>query len=105
MVNAKKQQTELAQAADRRDISSGNQHRRSIFAVPVTVTISIGKTRLSVSEILDLQPESVVPLTSRIDDPVDLVVDNRVIAKAELIETDEGSLAVKVVEILEQSDA
>ncbi|MEE9380825.1 MAG: FliM/FliN family flagellar motor switch protein, partial [Hyphomonadaceae bacterium] len=42
------------------------------------------------------------PLASRIDDPVDLIIDNTVIARAELVETDEGALAVKILEILEQ---
>ena len=88
---------------ERGDPSSANQHRRTIFSVPVTVTVSIGKARLSVSEILDLQPESIVPLTSRIEDPVDLTIDNKVIAKGELVETEDGSLGVKITEIPEQS--
>ncbi len=103
MVNPEKSQPEPG-IRERRESSSGNAYRRSIFGVPVTVTISIGKTRLRVSEILDLQPESIVRLTSLIDDPVDLIVDNTVIAKAELVETDEGALAVKILEILEQTN-
>ena len=88
---------------ERRDTSAANKYRRSIFSVPVTVTVSIGQARLSVSEILELQPEAVVPLTSRIDDPVDITIDNKVIAKGELIETEDGSLGVKITEIPEQS--
>ena len=34
------------------------------------MTVSIGQARLSVSEILELQPEAIVPLSSRIEDPV-----------------------------------
>jgi flagellar motor switch protein FliN/FliY len=55
-----------------------------------------------VSEILDLQPESIVPLTSHIEDPVDLTIDNKVIAKGELVETEDGALGVKITEIPEQ---
>ena len=88
---------------ERRDGSNANQYRRSIFNVPVTVTVSIGQARLSVSEILELQPEAIVPLTSRIDDPVDLTIDNKIIAKGELVETEDGSLGVKITEIPEQS--
>jgi flagellar motor switch protein FliN/FliY len=86
---------------ERRDPSSANQHRRTIFSVPVTV--SIGQARLSVSEILELQPEAIVPLSSRIEDPVDLTIDNKIIAKGELVETEDGSLGVKITEIPEQS--
>ena len=89
---------------DRRDDSAGNMYRRSIFSVPVTVTVSIGQQRMSVSELLGLRAESVVPLMARIDDPVDLMVEGRLIAKGELVETEEGALAVKITEIQEQVD-
>lgn len=89
--------------ADAGEASSADKYSRSIYSVPVTVTVSIGQMRLSVSEVLDLEPESVVPLTSRIDDPVDLTVDNKVIAKGELIETGSGVLAVRLTEIMEQA--
>ena len=89
-------------ADERRDASGGNALRRSIYSVPVTVTVSIGQKRLSVSEILELQPESIIPLSSRIDDPVDLTIENRLIARGELIETGDGQIAVKIIEIIER---
>lgn len=90
-------------AGERRDASGQNAFRRSIYSVPVTVTVSIGQKRLSVSEILQLQPESIVPLASRIDDPVDLTIDNRLIARGELVETGDGAIAVKIIEIIERA--
>ena len=89
---------------ERRDQSAAGKYRRSIFDVPVSVTASIGHTRLSVAEILELRPESVVPLLSKIDDPVDLAIDNKIIARGELVETEEGTLGVKITEIPEQAD-
>ncbi|OYW85298.1 MAG: flagellar motor switch protein FliN [Hyphomonas sp. 32-62-5] len=74
-----------------------------MFSVPVTVTVSIGQKRLSVQEILELQPDSVLALTSKVDDPVDLFIDDKLIAKGELVETDEGQIAVKIVEIIERA--
>lgn len=88
---------------ERRDSSGRNAFKRSIYSVPVTVTVSIGQKRLSVSEILELQPESIVPLAARIDDPVDLTIDNKLIAKGELVETGDGGIAVKIIEIVERS--
>ncbi|KDA01813.1 FliM/FliN family flagellar motor switch protein [Hyphomonas oceanitis] len=88
---------------DRRETTTANKYRRSIFNVPVTVTVSIGQARLSVSEILELRPESVVPLTSRIDDPVNITIENKLIARGELVETEDGSLGVKITEISEQA--
>jgi flagellar motor switch protein FliN len=90
-------------ADERRDASGRNTLRRSIYSVPVTVTVSIGQKRLSVSEILELQPESIIPLSSRIDDPVDLTIENRLIARGELVETGDGQIAVKIIEIIERT--
>lgn len=101
MANPEKAPVEAAE--ERRDGSARNSFKRSIYSVPVTVTVSIGSKRLSVSEILELQPESIVALTSRIDDPVDLCIDNKVIAKGELVETGDGGIAVKIIEIVERT--
>lgn len=92
-----------AVADERRDASGRNAFKRSIYSVPVTLTVSIGTKRLSVSEILELQPESIIALSSKIDDPVDLCIDNKLIAKGELVETGDGSIAVKIIEILERT--
>ncbi len=88
---------------ERRDDSDANKYRRSIFDVQVMLTVSIGQARLSVSDILELRPESVVPLTSRIDDPVELAIDNKIIARGELVETEDGTLGVKITELEEQA--
>ena len=98
------EKTPQAQAdVDRRDDSDANKYRRSIFDVQVMLTVSIGQARLSVSDILELRPESVVPLTSRIDDPVELAIDNKIIARGELVETEDGSRGVKITELEEQA--
>lgn len=102
MANPEKAPAESA-IDDRRDSSGRNAFKRSIYSVPVTVTVSIGSKRLSVSEILELQPESIVALTSKIDDPVDLCIDNKLIAKGELVETGDGTIAVKIIEIIERT--
>ena len=90
--------------AERRADSKENLYRRSIFDVPVTVNISVGRKKLSVAELLELRPETVIALGASIEDPIDLTIDDRVIARGELIETEDGTLAVRVTEIEEQSN-
>ncbi|MEE2878107.1 MAG: FliM/FliN family flagellar motor switch protein [Pseudomonadota bacterium] len=92
------------EGVERRDSSAANKFRRSIFNVPVTVTVSIGQKRMSVNEILELGPESVVALSSKIEDPVSLSVDDKLIARGELIEIEEGGLGVKITEIVEEGE-
>ncbi len=87
---------------ERRDMSVENQLRRSIFSVPVTLTVSVGQAKLSVSEVLALEPETVIPLNTRMQDPIDLLVDGRVIARGDLTETEDGGLAITITEIAKE---
>ena len=82
-----------------------NQFRRAIYGVPVTLTVSVGQRKLSVQEVLDLTPDSVIALNSRIEDPVSLMVDDKLIAWGELVEVDGGGIGVKITEIAEEADA
>ncbi|MGH1422070.1 MAG: FliM/FliN family flagellar motor switch protein [Hyphomonas sp.] len=95
--------TEGPKGRDRRDKSASGAHQRSIFGVPVIVTVSIGQQRMSVSSLLELAEGSVVALASRIEDPINLMVDDKLIARGELLETETGGLAVKITEIGERS--
>ena len=89
---------------ERRDSSADNQYRRSIYSVPVEVTVSLGKQRISVADLLSLKEDSILPLSSELEDPIDLIVEGKTVARGELIETPDGALAVKITEIPEQSN-
>lgn len=71
--------------------------------VPVEVVISVGRARPRVQELLDLGENAVLPLDKKIDDPVDLYVGDRLIARGQLeqIEGDDtGQLAVRLTEVV-----
>lgn len=70
--------------------------------VPIEIVISVGKTRPRVRELLRLQRDAILPLDRRIDDPVELYVGDRLIARGELQEIEgdpDGQLAVRVTEV------
>lgn len=71
--------------------------------VPLEIKISVGHARPLIRDLLQLTHDSVLPLDRRVDDPVDLFVGDRLIARGELqeIENDgEGQLAVRLIEIV-----
>lgn len=88
---------------DRRDDSKENLFKRSIFSVPVTVNVLIGSTRVTVANILEMRPDSVIPLSAKIDDPVELRVEDRLIARGELFEPASGEIGVKITEIIDMA--
>lgn len=71
-------------------------------ALPIEITISVGRARPSLRDLLMLGPGAVLPLDSRIDDPVELYIGERLIARGELQELDGaegGQLAVRLTEV------
>ncbi|WP_417240134.1 FliM/FliN family flagellar motor switch protein [Celeribacter halophilus] len=70
--------------------------------VPIEITISVGKARPLVKDLLKLQSDSVLPLDRNIEDPVELYVGDKLIARGELQEMDDGKagqLAVRLTEV------
>lgn len=70
--------------------------------VPIEITVSVGKSRPLVRELLRLRRDSVLSLDRRVDDPVELYVGDKLIARGELTELEgdaAGRLAVRLTEI------
>jgi flagellar motor switch protein FliN len=70
--------------------------------VPIEVTISVGKARPLVKDLLRLSKDAVLQLDRRVDDPVELYVGDRLIARGELTELEgdmAGQLAVRLTEV------
>lgn len=70
--------------------------------VPIEITISVGKTRPQVRDLLRLERDAVLTLDRRVDDPVELFVGDRLIARGELQELEgeqAGQLAVRLTEV------
>ncbi len=76
--------------------------------VPIEITISVGRARPLVRDLLRLGPDAVLPLDRRVDDPVELYVGDRLIGRGELEELDgdrAGQLAVRLTELATIKDA
>ncbi|KPP89263.1 MAG: flagellar motor switch protein FliN [Rhodobacteraceae bacterium HLUCCA08] len=70
--------------------------------LPVEVVISVGRARPMVKDLLALSENAVLPLDRRVDDPVELFVGGRLIARGQLEEvegSDNGQLAVRLTEV------
>lgn len=71
--------------------------------VPVEVTISVGRARPLVRDLLELGENAVLPLDKRVDDPVELLVGGRLIARGQLeqvADSASGQLAVRLTEVI-----
>lgn len=71
--------------------------------VPVEVTVSVGRARPLVRDLLELSKDAVLPLDKRIDDPVELFVGGRLIARGQLEQvagSENGQLAVRLTDVI-----
>jgi flagellar motor switch protein FliN/FliY len=75
-----------------------------VMDVELNVTLRFGQRQLSLREILDLGSGSVVELDRLVDEPVELILDGRVIARGEAVIID-GNYGVRVTEVLESMPA
>ena len=76
-------------------------------SVPIEITISVGKARPLIRDLLKLGKDAVLSLDKRVDDPVELYVGDRLIARGELEEMDgdqNGQLAVRLTEVANLPD-
>lgn len=72
-------------------------------AVPIEVTVTVGKSRPLFRDLVRLKSNAILPLDKTIDDPVELFVGDKLIAKGLLEESPEssdGALVVRLTEIL-----
>ncbi len=70
--------------------------------VPIEIIISVGKARPLVRDLLRMKRDAVLPLDRRVDDPVELYVGDKLIARGELTELQgdqTGQLAVRLTEV------
>lgn len=75
--------------------------------VPVEITISVGKARPTLRELLSLGRDAILALDRKVDDPVDIYIGDKLIARGELTEMGEesaGLLAVRLTEVIAMQD-
>ncbi len=70
--------------------------------VPIEITVSVGRAHPMVRDLLALESDAVLVLDKRVEDPVELFVGDKLIARGELQELDgenAGQLAVRLTEV------
>jgi flagellar motor switch protein FliN len=73
-----------------------------ILRIPITVQVVLGSASMPVANLLKLGRGAVVPLDHRVGEPVDVVVNGRVVARGEVVvvEDDTSRFGVSLTEVL-----
>ncbi|WP_088005935.1 flagellar motor switch phosphatase FliY [Indiicoccus explosivorum] len=74
-----------------------------LLDIPLQVTVELGRTKRSVKEILELTGGSIIELDKLAGEPVDVLVNNRLVAQGEVVVIDEN-FGVRITDISSQAD-
>jgi flagellar motor switch protein FliN/FliY len=88
---------------EERDMTSGILNQ-----VPIEIAISVGRARPIVRDLMKLRRDSVLVLDRRVDDPVELYIGDKLIARGILQELEgeqAGFLGVRLTEIIDLREA
>jgi flagellar motor switch protein FliN/FliY len=75
-----------------------------VFDVPVNISAVLGKSYMSVSQLLKLGQGSVLELDRKVGEAIDIYVNNRLVARGEVVVVDDR-LGVTMTEIIKSEDA
>jgi flagellar motor switch protein FliN/FliY len=74
-----------------------------LLDIPLKVTVELGRTNKMIKDILELSQGSIIELDKLAGEPVDILVNNKFIAKGEVVVIDEN-FGVRVTDIVNQWD-
>jgi flagellar motor switch protein FliN/FliY len=80
-------------------IGSSGQNIEMLLDVDLDVSIELGNSTLSIKRILELAPGSIVELDRMAGEPVDLMVNSKVVAKGEVVVIDEN-FGIRIVSLV-----
>jgi flagellar motor switch protein FliN/FliY len=92
-----------ATTPDPREIGEGNgsaKELEAVYDISVTVSAVLGKATMQVSQLLKLGRGAVVELDRRLGEAIDIYVNNRLIARGEVVMVDNTRLGVTMTEIV-----
>src|SRR5487761_2178047 len=77
----------------------------AVYDIPVTVSAVLGKTTMQVSQLLKLGRGAVVELDRKLGEAIDIYVNNRLVARGEVVMVDDSRLGVTMTEIVKADRA
>jgi flagellar motor switch protein FliN len=82
-----------------------NQSRRLelLLDVPLDLSVELGRTRMSIQDLLNLSPGSVVELDKIAGEPLDILVNDRLIARGEAVVVND-KFGVRITDIVSPSE-
>ena len=79
--------------------TSENLSLENVYDIPVQITVILGRTSMQVSQLLKLGRGAVIELDKKVGEPIDIFVNNRLVARGEVVVVEER-IGVTMTEII-----
>lgn len=76
----------------------------AVYDIPVQISVVLGKTAMQVNQLLKLGRGAVIELDRKVGEPIDIYVNNRLIARGEVVVI-EDRIGVTMTEIIKSDKA
>jgi flagellar motor switch protein FliN/FliY len=99
----KQEENNGATAQNDKSCNNGKCDMDLILDIPLDVTVELGKVKMLVNELLQLGQGSVIELSKQAGEPLDIYVNNKLVAKGEVVILDE-KFGIRVSDIINPSE-
>jgi flagellar motor switch protein FliN/FliY len=83
----------------------GPRDLEAVYDIPVVVSAVLGRVSMPINQLLKLGRGAVVELDRRLGEPIEIYVNNRLVARGEVVMVDEERLGVTMTEIVKSDRA
>jgi flagellar motor switch protein FliN/FliY len=89
--------------SDIKDSLQGKKNLDFIMDIPLQLTVELGRTKLLVKDVLELNQGSVVELTKLAGEPLDVFVNSKLVARGEAVVVNE-KFGIRLVDIVSPNE-
>lgn len=81
-------------------VSQFTKEMNQFLDIPLEVSVDIGKTRMSIRQMLALAPNTVLELNKLVGEPMEIFINNQVIARGEVVVVNER-FGIRVTDVID----
>jgi flagellar motor switch protein FliN/FliY len=85
------------------DTDNSSRRLDLLLDVPMEITVELGRSRMTIQELLALSPGSVIELDKLAGEPLDILVNDRLIARGEAVVVND-KFGIRITDIVSRSE-
>ncbi len=85
-------------------MEAGDKKLEMILDIPLGLSVELGRARMLINDLLQLGQGSVIELTKLVGEPLDVLVNNKLVARGEVVVVNNEKFGIKLTEVLSPTE-